>query len=328
MKGLQQLIKRRETTLAIIIVMFMILISFRYPRFASPENIYDVLNDTAVLILAATAQFLILLTGGIDLSISSIMALVGMLVSMLNMQLPDLPIPLVLLITLILGFVFGSINGLLVGFLRIPPIITTLGTIAIYRALVFLVSGGQWVSAHEMSALFESIPHRPFLGISGILWYTAIAVILVGLFINYTQKGRAIYAVGGNRLAARLAGISGAKIDFMVFSVSGVLSGLAGLLYVTRYAAAQTDTAVGYEFQAVAACVIGGVSVLGGSGTISGVLLGAFFLGLLYNALTVINLSPFYQMAIQGLAILVAIVANTIVNQRNQQKLLAKRSLL
>lgn len=328
MRQLRQLIKRRETTLAIIIGIFILLVSFRYPRFASPTNIYDVLNDTAVLMLAATAQFLILLTGGIDLSISSTMALVGMLVSMLNMRLPELPIPLVLLITLGLGFVLGSFNGLLVGFFHIPPIITTLGTIAIYRALVFLVSGGQWVSAHEMSSLFESIPHRPFLGISGILWYTAIAVILVGLFTTYTQKGRAIYAVGGNRVAAHLAGISGAKIDFLVFSMSGVLSGLAGLLYVTRYAAAQTDTAVGYEFQAVAACVIGGVSVLGGSGTITGVLLGAFFLGLLYNALTVINLSPFYQMAIQGAAILVAIVANTIVNRRNQQNMLARRSLV
>ncbi|MFZ5367107.1 MAG: ABC transporter permease [Spirochaetota bacterium] len=328
MKDIQQLIKRRETSLAIIIVFFMLLVSFRYPQFASPGNIYDVLNDTAVLILAATAQFLILLTGGIDLSISSTMALVGMLVSMLNMQLPELPIPLILLITLALGFIFGSVNGALVGLLHIPPIITTLGTIAIYRALVFLVSGGQWVSAHEMSALFESIPHRPFLGISGIIWYTVITVLMVGLFVNFTQKGRAIYAIGGNRLAARLAGISGAKIDFMVFSLSGVLSGLAGLLYVTRYAAAQTDTALGYEFQAVAACVIGGVSVLGGSGSIVGVLLGAFFLGLLYNALTVINLSPFYQMAIQGAAILIAIVANTIINRRNQQKMLAKRSLV
>jgi rhamnose transport system permease protein len=328
MKLLQKLLKRREASLAMIILIFVLLVSTRYPRFASPENIYDVLNDTAVLTLAATAQFLILLTGGIDLSISSTMALVGMLMAMLNMQFPELPIPLVLLFTLILGFVFGSFNGILVGLLHIPPIITTLGTIAIYRALVFLVSGGQWVSAHEMSALFESIPKRTFLGISGILWYTACAVLLVGLFVTYTQKGRAIYAVGGNRLAARLAGISGAKIDFMVFAISGVLSGLAGLLYVTRYAAAQTDTAVGYEFQAVAACVIGGVSVLGGSGTITGVLLGAFFLGLLYNALTVINLSPFYQMAIQGASILIAIVANTLVNQRKQQKMLAKRSLL
>ncbi|WP_304225125.1 ABC transporter permease [Gracilinema caldarium] len=326
MKQLSYLIKRRETTLALFIVVFIILVSLRFPRFASFGNIYDILNDTAVLMLAATAQFLILLTGGIDLSISSTMALVGMLVSMLNVQMPELPIPMVLLTAIILGFIFGSINGILVGFIHIPSIIATLGTIAIYRALVFLVSGGQWVSAHEMSTLFESIPHKSFLGISGILWYTGIAIVLIGSFVTYTQKGRSVYAVGGNRTAARLAGISGPYIDYLVFSLSGILSGLAGLLYVTRYAAAQTDTAVGYEFQAVAACVIGGVSVLGGSGTITGVVLGSFFLGLLYNALTVINLSPFYQMAIQGAAILIAIVANTLVNRRYQHKMLTKRS--
>lgn len=319
--------KRRETTLALIIVAFVFLVSLRSPLFARPGNMYDILNDTAVLMLAATAQFLILLTGGIDLSIPSTMALTGMLVSMLNIQIPELPIPLVLLATLGIGFVLGSINGLLVGGLHIPPIIATLGTIAIYRALVFVVSGGQWVSAHEMSALFESIPRMNFLGLSGILWYTAAVILAAGLFLTYSRTGRSIYAVGGNRTAGRLAGIKAERVDYLVFTLSGVISGLAGLLYVTRYAAAQNDTALGYELQAVAACVIGGVSVMGGSGTMIGVVLGAFFLGLLYNALTVVNLSPFYQTAIQGFTILVAIVANTLVDRRNRQKMLAKRKL-
>jgi rhamnose transport system permease protein len=179
-----------------------------------------------------------------------------------------------------------------------------------------------------MSSIFVSIPHNPFLGISGILWYTTITIVLVGLFLTYSKTGRAIYAVGGNRPAARLVGLSGERVDFIAFSLSGAISGLAGLLYVTRYAAAQNDTALGYELQAVAACVIGGVSVLGGSGTMVGVVLGAFFLGLLYNALTEVNLSPFFQMGIQGLAILVAIVANTLVDRRNRHKMLAKRNLV
>jgi rhamnose transport system permease protein len=205
--------------------------------------------------------------------------------------------------------------------------ITTLGTMAIYRALVFLVSGGQWVSAHEMSDLYVSIPHQSFLGVSGILWYTVVTIVAVGLFLTYSGPGRSIYAVGGNRNASRLVGLKPERTDFLVFSLSGLISGLAGLLYVTRYAAAQNDTALGYEMQAVAACVIGGVSTLGGTGTMVGVVLGALFLGLLYNALTVVNLSPFYQMALQGAAILIAIVANTVVDRRNQQKMLARRKL-
>ncbi|HOK00028.1 MAG TPA: ABC transporter permease [Termitinemataceae bacterium] len=321
-------IQRREVTLTIIIFLFIGLVSLRAPGFALPSNMYDVLNDTAVLMLAATAQFLVLLTGGIDLSIPSIMALTGMSLAMLNMKVPLLPIPVVVALAILVGLIQGGLNGLFVGVFRIPSIITTLGTMAMYRALVFLLSGGQWVSAHEMSESFKNIPHTPFLGISGILWYTAIVVCLVGIFLTYSRWGRFVYAVGGNRTAARLVGISGSKVDGLVFLLSGAISGLAGLLYVTRYAAAQTDSALGYELQAVAACVIGGVSVSGGSGTILGVVLGAFFLGLLYNALTVVNLSPFYQMALQGFAILVAIVANTVVNQKNQKTMLAKRKLI
>lgn len=321
-------IQRREVTLTIIIFLFIGLVSLRAPGFALPSNMYDVLNDTAVLMLAATAQFLVLLTGGIDLSIPSIMALTGMSLAMLNMKVPLLPIPVVVALAILVGLIQGGLNGLFVGVLRIPSIITTLGTMAMYRALVFLLSGGQWVSAHEMSENFKNIPHTPFLGISGIVWYTAMVVCLVGIFLTYSRWGRFVYAVGGNRTAARLVGISGSKVDGLVFLLSGAISGLAGLLYVTRYAAAQTDSALGYELQAVAACVIGGVSVSGGSGTILGVVLGAFFLGLLYNALTVVNLSPFYQMALQGFAILVAIVANTVVNQKNQKTMVAKRKLI
>lgn len=251
-----------------------------------------------------------------------------MSLAMLNMKVPLLPIPVVVALAILVGLIQGGLNGLFVGVLRIPSIITTLGTMAMYRALVFLLSGGQWVSAHEMSENFKNIPHTPFLGISGIVWYTAMVVCLVGIFLTYSRWGRFVYAVGGNRTAARLVGISGSKVDGLVFLLSGAISGLAGLLYVTRYAAAQTDSALGYELQAVAACVIGGVSVSGGSGTILGVVLGAFFLGLLYNALTVVNLSPFYQMALQGFAILVAIVANTVVNQKNQKTMVAKRKLI
>ncbi len=324
---MKRILKSREATLGLFIVALTALVILRAPSFATATNLNDILNDTAVLMLAATAQFLILLTGGIDLSIPSTMALTGMLVSMLNMVAPELPIPLVVLIAMAIGLALGGANGLLVGYLKIPPIIATLGTIAIYRALVFLVSGGEWVSAHEMSELYVSIPKRSFLGVSGILWYTAVVIVAVGLFLSFSGRGRAVFALGGNRTASRLAGIKTERVDFMVFAMSGVISGLAGLLYVTRYAAAQNDTAIGYELQAVAACVIGGVSVVGGSGSMTGVVLGALFLGLLYNALTMVNLSPFYQTAIQGIAILIAIVANTVVDRRNQQKMLARREL-
>ncbi len=143
--------------------------------------------------------------------------------------------------------------------------------------------------------------------------------------MNLTRTGREVYALGGNKTAARYVGISDKKINFLVFCLSGLVSGFCGLLYVARYAAAQNDTASGFELQTVAACVIGGVSIAGGSGTVAGVVLGAIFLGIINNALTVINLSPFFQMAIQGFVILFAIVANTVMAKRAEKLSLARR---
>ncbi|ADN01783.1 ABC transporter permease [Spirochaeta thermophila] len=317
-----RVMKTREFTLFVFLVVFVAVVGMRSPRFLAAENIYDVLKDSSVLILASLAQFLVLLTGGIDLSIPSTMALTGMLLGMFNIAVPDLPFYVYVGGALFLGFVLGSFNGIVVSKLRVPPIITTLGTLAMYRALVFLVSGGEWVSAHEMCESFVSIPEVRFLGIPAIIWYALIVFLLVTFFLTYTWTGRSIYATGDNRNAARLVGIDTRKTDYLVFMLSGVISGLAGLLYVTRYAAAQTDSATGYELQAVAACVIGGVSVFGGSGTSTGVLLGALFLGLLYNALTQINISPFYQMLVQGIAILIAILANTFAERSRAERLL------
>ncbi|MEW5818079.1 MAG: ABC transporter permease, partial [Spirochaetota bacterium] len=156
----------------------------------------------------------------------------------------------------------------------------------------------------------------------------ALLVLIIFLvLLHLTKTGREIYGAGGNKVAATYVGINLRKINFLVFTLSGTLVGLAGLLWVARYASAQNETALGFELQAIAACVIGGVSTMGGTGTLIGVIMGALFLGIINNALPVINLSPFYQMAIQGFVILVAIVVNTLVDRRNQLSLLQKRKL-
>jgi len=255
------------------------------------------------------------------------MALSGMCAAMVNKLDPSMPIPIIVLIALGSGLALGAFNGTLVGIAGISSIIATLGTISIYRGGVFLLSGGQWISAHQMTEGFKQIPDFKFLGLSAIIWYMILVVILFSVFMSLTRTGREVYALGGNKTAARYVGVNDKKINFLVFSLSGLVSGFCGLLYVARYAAAQNDTATGWELSTVAACVIGGVSIAGGSGTVSGVVLGAIFLGIITNALTVINLSPFFQMAIQGFVILTAIVANTVMAQRSQRLALARRIL-
>lgn len=320
-------VKRREFTLFVLIIIQILLISLRAPRFLSVSNFNNMLDDTAILIMVAIGQLMVILTAGIDLSVASGLAFTGMSVALLNQYYPGIPIFIILLLSIIIGFMLGSFNGLLVAFGNIPPIITTLGTLSIYRGLVFVLSKGAWVSAHEMTESFRSFPRINIFGISFLLIISIFVVILFLIFLNYTRIGREIYGVGGNITAAQYVGINLKKIKYLVFALCGAICGLSGFLWVARYASAQNDTAVGFELQTIAACVIGGASIAGGSGSIFGVVLGALFLGILKNALPVINVSPFWQMLIQGFIILIAIIVNQLMSHRNQQLIIKKRKL-
>jgi rhamnose transport system permease protein len=320
-------LKRREFTLALILVVLLALVTLRAPGFLKVSNLNDILNDTSILVIVAIGQMMVIVTGGADLSVASGIALTGMSVAMLNWYYPGIPIIAIIFLSLLIGLALGAINGTLVAFGGIPPIIATLGTMGIYRGLVFLESGGQWVSASKMPESFRDLPHYTPLLVTNLLAAALIVTIVAAIFLRLSRTGREIYGVGGNTTAARFVGISLRKINFLVYALCGLLTGLSGLLWVARYASAQNDTATGFELQTIAACVIGGVSIVGGSGTVLGVVLGALFLGIVNNALTVINLSPFYQMAIQGFVILAAIVANTAVDRRNQAAMLRTRKL-
>jgi rhamnose transport system permease protein len=209
------------------------------------------------------------------------------------------------------GLCLGAFNGFFVWKVGIPPIVVTLGTLAIYRGMIFLVSGGgKWINSHEMSAGFLSLPRTIFLGLPLLSW-TAIAIaVAVYLFIRFTRQGRAFHAVGGNPVAAMYAGLNVGRTQFTAFCISGMLAGLCGYLWISRYAIAYTEIAAGFELQVVAACVIGGVSIAGGIGTVPGAVLGALFIGVVNNALPVIHISPFWQNAISGAAIIAAVVIN------------------
>ncbi len=318
-------VKRREFTLFVLIIIQIFLITLRAPRFLNISNFNNILDDTAILVMVAIGQLMVILTAGIDLSVASGLAFTGMSVALLNQYHPGIPIFVILLLSVIIGFMLGSFNGLLVAYGNIPPIITTLGTLSIYRGLVFVLSKGAWVSAHEMTKAFRSFPRINIFGISFLFIISLLVVLLFSIFLNFTRTGREIYGVGGNITAAEYVGINLKKMRYLVFALCGAICGLSGFLWVARYASAQNDTAVGFELQTVAACVIGGASIAGGSGSILGVVLGALFLGIIKNALPVINVSPFWQMLIQGFIILVAIIINQVMSRRNQQLIIKKR---
>lgn len=321
------LLKSREAQLAIAIGLLLAIVAWRFPAFIAPGNLVNVLNDTSPLILLALGQTVVILTRCIDLSVAANLALTGMTVAMLNVAMPDLPMPFIVVVALVMGAALGAVNGILVWKLSIPPIVVTLGTLTIYRGMVFVISDGQWVNAHEMSAAFTALPRAELLDLPVLAWLGIIGAVLFAALVRYLPLGRAFYAVGGNPAAAVYAGIDPGRTQFFAFVLSGAVAGLVGYLWIARYQVAYVDIASGFELEVVAACVIGGISIAGGAGTILGALLGALFLGIVKNALPVIGISPFWQLAISGAAIVIAVIANGRAQRRTGRQILKPEAL-
>ena len=299
-----------EVGLSLLIIFLLASVAIAFPSFLDPDNLRSAFDDTALLLMMAIGEMFVLLTRSVDLSVAANAALTGMAVALFNAAYPGAGVLPVLVIAVALGGLLGTLNGLLVWQLRIPSIVVTLGTLSVFRGLVYIVSGGAWVNSDQMSASFLGFVRLPFLGIN-LLSRAGIGIaVLAFLFLRYTLTGRNIYAAGNNPNAATYAGINVGRMQCIAFMLSGAISGLAGYFWAARFGVAYTDVASGFELQVIAACVIGGVSISGGVGGVAGVVLGALFLGIIKNALPVVGISPFFQMAFSGLVITVAVVLN------------------
>lgn len=309
----------REIGITIFIILLILGVGLRSPYFLTLENFRDILLNISILMIVALAQTMVIITRGIDLSVGSMIALVAMMVSFVVKENPDLSPVLVILLGMALGSVLGSFNGLVITKGGVPPIIATLGTLSVYRGAVFLYSEGTWINAFEMPQSFKLLAKGTPLGLPNLVIIAIGVAIIIYYFLNYTRPGRDIYAVGSNPEAAQVAGIRVQRTIFMVYLFSGILCGLAGVMWASRFEAAQTNTALGFELQTVAASVVGGVNIFGGSGAVSGVMLGALLLGIINNALTLVRISPFWQLAAQGALILLAVIVDSVILRRLQR---------
>lgn len=317
-----QFLKHREAALGVIIAAMVAAIGAYAPAFVSLDNIIRVLNDTSILAMLALAQMMVILTRGIDLSTASTLALAGMISASLAQNHPELPVIAYIGLAIVTGIVLGFINGSLISFLGIPPIVVTLGTLAVYRGMIVVYGGGNQVNASEMGDVFQSFPKLSVFGFSTLFWIMVVVALGVWLFLSMTRTGRGLYAVGGNPVAARYCGIDLPRQQLLVYTISGAISGLCGYLWVSRYGVAYSEIASGFELTVIAACVIGGVSIAGGVGSVAGTLLGALFLGVIVNALPVMQITPFWQMAISGAVILAAVVVNARAEKRGVKLIL------
>jgi rhamnose transport system permease protein len=223
-----------------------------------------------------------------------------------------------LLLTLLAGGLLGAFNGLLVWKLRLPPIVVTLGTMSIYRGVIFLLSKGAWVNENEMSRDFLAFPRAQFLGLTLLTWLALLLVVVFVVALRGTRGARDLYAAGGNPDAAGFSGIDAGRAQFIAYAICGAIAGLCGYLWVARFAVAYTDIALGFELSVIAACLIGGVSIAGGAGSAVGVLLGCLFIGIIRSSLPLVGISAFWQMFINGAVILVAVLFSA--RQREVQR--------
>ena len=299
---------RRDLAFAALTLALFLAVTFAFPGFAAPRNLAGLLDDTAILIMLALGQMLVILVRGIDLSIAANLALCGMLAAVFDRAWPDMGVAPVLLLTLASGALLGAFNGLLVWKLRLPPIVVTLGTMSIYRGSIYLLSKGAWVNENEMSRGFLAFPRSEFLGLTMLSWL-ALATVAVFIYaLRRSRLARDLYAAGGNPEAANYSGIDAGRMQFIAYTICGALAGVCGYLWVARFAVAYTDIALGFELSVIAACLIGGVAIAGGVGSAAGVVLGCLFIGIIRSSLPLVGISAFWQMFINGVVILVAVL--------------------
>lgn len=299
---------RRDILFACITLLLIGAVTISFPGFARPGNLAAVLNDSSILILLALGQMLVIVARGIDLSVAANLALSGMVVALFNRSFPEVGIIPVLLIAIFCGAALGAFNGFFIWKLRLPPIVITLGTMSIYRGVIFVLSQGTWVNGNEMSPAFLRFVRLEFLGLTTLSWLAILGTALAVFALRYTKTGRDLYAAGDNPTAAAYAGIDPGRMQFVAYTICGAIGGLCGYLWVARFAVAYTDIALGFELQVIAACLIGGIAITGGAGSVAGVVLGCLFIGVVKNSLPLVGISPFWQMFINGLVIVIAVL--------------------
>ncbi|MCL6444857.1 MAG: ABC transporter permease [Alicyclobacillus sp.] len=301
------LLKRREFSLVVFILIFLLVMLFVTPRFLQPGNLINILLNISTVGILAMGQCLVIITKGIDLSVGANMGLVTLVVGTLLLN--GVPTWLSIAIGVATGLVCGGLNAVLISLLRLPPIIVTLGTLSLFSGLMYMVTNGQWIQ--NLPSSFLAIGNSKVLGIPGPVIVLVIVLIVLSVFMEQTVLGRYIYAVGNNPNAARLAGLSTNRTIIVPYVLMGLLAGIAGVLYLSYNGFSTPTTGADLNLESIAAAVIGGTNVFGGRGTALGSVLGAVLLGVITEALVFFHLPAVWNDAVEGLIILIAVIADS-----------------
>lgn len=313
--------RAREIPVAGALVALVLVTSIINPRFLSPQSVKDLMLNATIVIILAVGQALVVLTRNVDLSVGSILGLVAFGTGSLFNAFPGLPIPVVFLAGLAFGAALGAINGVLVTTAKVPALVITLGTMYIFRGILTSWAGSKQYFSGDNPKAFGDLSVDTILGFPIITIVAIVVVVAIAIFMHSVRSGRDLYAIGSDPDAARLFGIRVTSRVLSAFIACGALTGLAGVLYASRYNSVGALTGSGLELDVVAAVVVGGVAISGGTGTVVGAAIGAILLSTITSSLTATRVDKFWQQAIVGVLILTAIIVDRVVSLRNAKKL-------
>ncbi len=304
----RRVLQMREVTILGVIIVLAVVLSLTTKNFLSASNISNTLLGLSGIAIISIGMTMVIVTGGIDVSVGSSLGIAAVVAGKLLMMHASAPV--IVICALLAGFAVGMLNGVLISYGKIPPIIVTLGTMNIIRALLFGILGGRWVSG--VPRTIAPLGLGKFLSLPIPFWIALVLIALFTIFLASRPQGRAVYALGNNEDAARVSGVNLNRTIMFVYALTGALAGIAGLIYVARTGIVQTNSGSGLELEVIAAVVLGGTSILGGKGTLVGSLLGAALLGLIQNGMVLLNIPALSEGLITGGLIIAAVLIDIV----------------
>ena len=296
-----------ELTTVIALIILMAVITIINSNFLTANNLLNLLLQVTSNALIAFGMTFVILTGGIDLSVGSILALSSALTAGLLGS--GMPVTLAILISLILGCILGMMNGLLISYGKLAPFIVTLATMTIFRGATLVYTNGNPITKGLSDTfLFQFLGQGYIVGIPFPVIIMFIVFIVLYVLLHKTAFGKSVYAIGGNEKAAYISVVKLNKVKIIIYSISGIMASISGLIITSRLSSAQPTAGASYEMDAIAAVVLGGTSLSGGKGRILGTLIGALIIGVLNNGLNIIGVSAFWQQVVKGVVILIAVL--------------------
>ena len=296
-----------ELTTVIALIILMAVITIINSNFLTANNLLNLLLQVTSNALIAFGMTFVILTGGIDLSVGSILALSSALTAGLLGS--GMPVTLAILISLIMGCILGMMNGLLISYGKLAPFIVTLATMTIFRGATLVYTNGNPITKGLSDTfLFQFLGQGYIVGIPFPVIIMFIVFIVLYVLLHKTSFGKSVYAIGGNEKAAYISGVKLNKVKIIIYSISGIMASISGLIITSRLSSAQPTAGASYEMDAIAAVVLGGTSLSGGKGRILGTLIGALIIGVLNNGLNIIGVSAFWQQVVKGIVILIAVL--------------------